>query len=287
MSAVRPPADLGGEREIDLRRWREAVLNNRWFVVAGLVIGLIIGGLYSLSGGSDYTATVTIQPAQPFSPTGGAVLNYSSSPLAIQLIVDSPASLANAAKVAHMPVSQLAGHVSTASISTGAGPVATRGTVLVSITVSLPQAQRAQSAADAFGLYVKNATESLYVRQSLATYAKLSTQYAERLAIVNVQISSYEQTLKTATFADPIDKLVLVSELSDAVERQGNLQTEQITNQQDFTLAENIEVAQIITPAKATKVTSRSRRDSVIFGGVIGLIIGLLGLRPTRSAPAR
>ncbi len=56
-----------------------AFLARRWFVVAGLVVGVVIGGLYSLSGGSTYQATVTIQPAQPFTPSGTAVLNYSSS----------------------------------------------------------------------------------------------------------------------------------------------------------------------------------------------------------------
>src|SRR5580693_5972981 len=154
MSAGTPSVDLGAEREIDLRRWREAVISRWWFVVVGLVIGLVVGALYSLSGASTYSSTVTIQPAQPFSPTGGAVLNYSSSPLAINLLVSSPSALAYAAGIAHMPVGQLSGHVSTASISTGAGPVATRGTVLIEITVSLPQKERSQTTANALGQYV-------------------------------------------------------------------------------------------------------------------------------------
>ena len=58
-------------------------------------------------------------------------------------------------------------------------------------------------------------------------------------------------------------------------------------------LAEDIEVAQIINLAASSKVTSRSRRDSVVFGGVIGLLIGLivalyLGLRqPARPVRTR
>src|SRR5271170_2026564 len=118
MSVGTPAADIGGEREIDLRRWRDAIVRQRWFVVAGLVVGLIVGGLYSLSGSSDYQATVTIQPAQPFNPAGNPVLNYTSSPLAIQLIVTSADALNHAATAAKMPVGELRGHVTTASIST-------------------------------------------------------------------------------------------------------------------------------------------------------------------------
>lgn len=293
MSAARPPADLGGEREIDLRRWLDALLARRWYVVAGLVIGLVIGGLYSLSGGSTYEASVTIQPAQPFSPAGQPVLNYTSSPLAIQVLVNSNAALKYVASKAHMSEGELRGHVSTASISTGAGPVATRGTVLIQITVSLPRADRAQNAANGFGDYVVRETESSYVRESLSVYAQKAKFYAVRLASVNELITGYEDVLAKENRAnlDPFDRLLLYAQLNDAVARQGNLQDELIANAQAQTLAEDIEVAQIINPASAAKVTSRSRRDSILFGGVIGLIIGaivavVLGLRPARPAPA-
>jgi hypothetical protein len=292
MSAGNPPVDLGAEREIDLRRWRDAVVSRWWCVAVGLVIGLVVGGLYSLSGASTYSSTVTIQPAQPFSPTGGAVLNYSSSPLAINVLVSSPSALAYAAKVAHMPAGQLSGHVSTASISTGAGPVATRGTVLIQITVSVPQKLRSQNAANAFGAYVVRQTESLYVRKSLLVYQELNTSFTKRLNTVDALITYYNNALNKAKLLDPIDKLVLAAQLNDAVARQGNLEDALYTNQQAQTLAQNIEVAQVINPALASKVTSRSRRDSVLFGGLIGLLIGLVialvvGLRRPRPAPAR
>ncbi len=80
MSARNPPADLDAEREVDLRHWLDVVLARRWFVVVGLVIGLVLGGLYSLSGASNYKATVTIQPAQPFSPAGQPVLQLQRQP---------------------------------------------------------------------------------------------------------------------------------------------------------------------------------------------------------------
>ncbi len=91
---------------------------------------------------------------------------------------------------------------------------------------------------------------------------------------------------------DPFDKLVLVTELDAAIARQGNLQDLLITNQQSQTLAQDIEVAQIINPASAAKVTARSRRNSILFGGLIGVLVGglvalVLGLRPGRPAAAK
>ncbi len=287
---VRP--DAGAEREIDLRRWRDAILRQRWFVVAGLIVGLVIGGLYSLSGASDYSATVTIQPAQPFSPAGQPVLNYSASPLAIQTIVTSTEALRYAAKVAHMPIGELSGRVSTASISTGTGPVTTRGTVLLQITVSLPQAKRAEDAANAFGNYVVHQTESTYVKESLSVYAQKDKFYSARLASVNQLIAGYQDVLAKSNLSKvaPFDRLLLYAQLNDQVARQGNLQDQLITDQQAQTLAQDIEVAQIINPAAAAKVTARSKRNSLLFGALIGLIIGglialVIGLRPPRLRP--
>jgi uncharacterized protein involved in exopolysaccharide biosynthesis len=291
MSARTPTADLGAEREIDLRRWRDAILARWWFVAAGLVAGLIIGGLYSLSGASNYQATVTIQPAQVFNPAGNPVLNYTSSPLAIQVLVTSSDALTKAAAKAHMPLAELQGHVSTSSISTIAGPVTIRGTVLIQVTVSLPQAKRAQDAANALGAYIEHATEGPYVKESLKIYQQRDITWTQRLNSAQRAINSYDSTIAT-TKLSAFDKLVLVTELDAAIERQGNLQDKLIANQQAQTLAQQIELAQIINPAAAAKVTSRSRGTSLLFGALIGVIVGaivalVVGLRTPRVQLSR
>src|ERR1700689_618334 len=147
MSAGTIGPDLGVEREVDLRRWRDAVLARRWFLIAGLIGGLIVGGLYSLTGSSNLQGTVPIQPAQPFNSAGNPVLNYTSSPVAIELLVTSARAIQVAAAAAHMSPEQLEGHGTTSNVITSFGPVATRGTVLISVTVTLPQRTRAEKAA--------------------------------------------------------------------------------------------------------------------------------------------
>src|SRR5712671_4577292 len=113
-------SDLNAEREIDLGRWKQAVIERWWILAAGLVAGAVIGGLYSLSGGSVFQASALIAPGQPFSPNGSPVQAYTSSPRGIEQIITAESALKRAAKVAGISVGSLRGHVSTQTVSTGA-----------------------------------------------------------------------------------------------------------------------------------------------------------------------
>src|SRR5215469_4985219 len=139
MSGDRPAAvDLEAEREIDLRRWRDALVSRWWIAVAGLVVGAIVGALYSLSGGSSYVASATIARGQVFNPAGTAqVQGYITSPAQIQNLATAAANLDTVAAKIGVPRSALRGHVSTSTI-TSAGSASTTNTnsILVLITVT-------------------------------------------------------------------------------------------------------------------------------------------------------
>ena len=112
------------------------------------------------------------------------------------------------------------------------------------------------------------------------------------LRTVNVLISTYQAALAKAKLVDPIDSLVLADELNNQIAIQGQLQTEQLSNQQSWTLAQDTEVAQIINPAVSVKATAPSRRNSLVFGALIGVLLGALvalvvGLRPQHETTSR
>jgi uncharacterized protein involved in exopolysaccharide biosynthesis len=267
--------DPGAERDVDLARWRAAIARRWWIIAAGAVIGIVVGGLYSLSGGSVYEASVLLAPSQAFSPSGAPVLSYTSSPRAINALAVDESTLVKVAKQAHVSVSQLRGHVSTATISTGAGAAAARGTVLIQITVQLPKSKEAASAAEALGDLIVTASTGPYVTQSITTLrTDLASNRAQLVSVARL-ITAYNTALQDKSLSD-LERLLLVQQVDNTLLRQGNL-NDKIENQtQQLTLAENIELASIISPkpVEAVKTTARSRRNSILVGLLLGLIIG-------------
>src|SRR4051794_33308719 len=98
MSAV-SPVDPGAEREIDLSGWKDSLVRRWWIVLAGVVGGILLGAVYSLSGGSVHEASVLIAPGQVFNQGGGRILTYQSSPKGINAIVTDPSAIKRAAAV--------------------------------------------------------------------------------------------------------------------------------------------------------------------------------------------
>src|ERR1051326_959325 len=80
---------VDAEREVDLDRWRRAVVAYWWLPVAGLVVGAILGVLYSFRGGNTYKASALISLGQPVSPGGVLVNGYGTNPRAVAQIVGS------------------------------------------------------------------------------------------------------------------------------------------------------------------------------------------------------
>ena len=288
MSAVNDP---GAEREVDLGRWKQAAVEYWWLVAAGIVAGIVVGGLYSLSGGTLYRASVLIAPGSAFSPSGAPVLNYLSSPLGINKLITAEATLKQAADQSKVGVGQLRGHVTTSNISTGAGVIAARGTVLIQITVQLAQPKRAEDVANALGAIAVRETTSSYVRQSIDVLNKSIAGYQSQLASLTRRIKLLNDAISTQHL-DTITKIILVSQADNAAQRQATISNNLAIAEQQLSLAKNIEITQLIGgPARAVKTSARSRRNSILVGALIGLIAGLIvaivaDTRARRARPA-
>jgi capsular polysaccharide biosynthesis protein len=278
MTAVREPPvrqDLDAEREIDLGRLKRSVVERWWIVVAGVVAGVIVGALYSLSGGSVWEASALIAPGQPFSPSGAPVLTYQASPRSINVLVTSESALKRAAAAAHVPVGTLRGHVTTESIATGLGSTASRGANLIKITVQLHKPKHAEDVANALGNIVIADTTSPYVKKSILTYQSKEKRYNDQLTSLTRVIESYTTALAKEHLAF-LPKLIMVNQLDAAIARQGALNDKLAATDQQLTLVQNVEIAQLISRAAAVKTTARSRRNSILVGALIGLIGGLI-----------
>ena len=242
-----------------------------------------------LSGGSAYTATTLIAPGQAFGPNGSPVQTYLVSESAINAIATSTNTLTQAAARAGMTIGELRGHVTTTAIDLNTGQTTTsnnRNAVLIQITVQLPKKKRAQDAANAIAQVVSQTTTSPYVGQSIGIIQSELKGFRTRLNTEKALVAAADAAAAQKGLS--LDEGLLVKGADDTAHANLNeTQTEILTTQQDLYLADQVEKTKIIQPAIAAKTTARSRRNSVVIGALIGLILGAIvatyvGLRRPR-----
>jgi uncharacterized protein involved in exopolysaccharide biosynthesis len=289
-------ADPGAERDIDLRSWWRAFKSRWWIAAVGLVAGVVVGALYSLSGGSSFTASALIAPGTAFNPSGSTpVLTYLTSEAALSKLANEEATIVQAAAIAKMNPANLRGHITVNAVNLNApgsssSTSSTRNAVLVELTVRNNKAKRAEDGANALAQVIKAKTTSRYVQQSISAYQTLLSNFKKRQTTLAQKIAVLNGILNSSAGKSlaPLDQLVLAQELDTAEGTLGATINSITTTQQQLTLAQQIETTQIIQQAKAVKTTARSRRNSVLFGALIGLLIGavvaiVVGLRAARQ----
>ncbi len=264
------------EREVDLARWRRALAALWWLPVAGLVIGAVVGVLYSFRGGTNYKATALISLGQPTSPGGALVPTYGTNPRAVSQIVSGAAFQAQAASKADLHASAIRGHVSVGQVgSAGAGAV--RTTPLISLTVTgVRHPKNIAAAANALADIVVQQTTASYVNTKIQTVQATLDNVKAQLNGITDQLRTINQALAAAKNRDPLQQLVIVSQENNAETRQGNLIAQEETLQQQLVFAQQVEAARVVERAAAVKSTAHSRSTSLVVGALIGLIIGAI-----------
>src|SRR6266571_4763422 len=74
MSTPGHSLDPEAEQEVDFGRYVRLVAARWWLVVAGLILGAVIGYAVSLGGTQRYQATATLYLGQPYSASGNVQL---------------------------------------------------------------------------------------------------------------------------------------------------------------------------------------------------------------------
>jgi hypothetical protein len=265
------------EREVDLARWRRAVVALWWLPVAGLVIGAIAGVLYSFRGGTNYKATALISLGQPTSPGGALVPSYGTNPRAVSQIVSGAKFQEQAANYADMRPAALRGHVSIGTIgSAGAG--AARTQPIISLTVTGAHGKNVALAANKLADIVVAQTTASYVQEKIKTFNATLKNVTRQLNSITATLGVYQAALKEAQKKnlDPLQQLVIVGQENNAETRQGNLIAQQETLQQQLVFAKQVESAKIVEPAAAVKAAAHTKSASLVVGALIGLILGAI-----------
>jgi uncharacterized protein involved in exopolysaccharide biosynthesis len=266
-------ADLDAEREIDLARWRRALTALWWLPVAGLIVGAVLGFAYSLGGTTTFKATTNISLGQPVSPGGVVISSYSTNPRAIAVIVSSASAQDEAAKAAGLQPGVLRGHVAVGTVGTATGTGAARTTPLIALTVDGKNGEKIATAANELAKIVVERTTAPYVGTKIKTYNSVLETTNKQLASITLRLSALETALRKSHL-DPLNQLVLVSQVDNAEQRQGNLLDQKATTQQQLAFAINVESAKIVTTASPVKASAHSKSTSLLVGALIGLILG-------------
>ena len=275
-SGQRPLPDLEAEREVDVGRAARQVAARWWLVAAGLVAGMVAGYLLALGGGDFYKAEATLYLGQPFSPTGSApVQGLSTNPTIVGELVRSERALQGAARASGMRVSELRGNVSTGTVS-GVSARRTPGVnPLVRLTVQGERRVEVQRAAESLARHVvREVSDYPNVKIRAFNEELKALEQAERS--LERRVASLDAALRAAKTRDPFEQLVLISQLDNAEQRRAIVAQERLDTRQLLALAETVEQARVVDEPVAVETSARSTRNSIIVGGLIGLLLGAL-----------
>jgi uncharacterized protein involved in exopolysaccharide biosynthesis len=268
------PSRPEGEAEVDFGRYATAVAARWWLLLLGLAVGIVVALLISVGGKDVYRASALVYPGQTLAPSGSSqVQSLATNPTTIREIVRSEAAIRRAANASgYGSPSRLRANISVQPVS---GNVARLGqSQLVNIVVTGDAPRRTSSAANELA----KAAVGRISRYADTKISALEDQIAagqRELASIDARVDATQQALNESGLT-AIEKLVLLTNLGLTEQRRTTVQTDVGTRQQLLAQAIDVERARIVEPAVARKVTAQSRRNQLIVGGVIGLLLGLV-----------
>ena len=273
-----PPPDLDAEEEVDLGRYWSTIVARWWLPLLGLIGGAAVGYLLALGGGGVYVAKVTAYLGQPFSPTASqAIQSPNTNPRTVNIVIHSDVAISRAASACGLRPGQIRGGISSSAGGGAALGTAAKGTTAQYVTLSVRghAGRKTRCTADSIaGFLISNV--SGYVDTKISGFNRQLTGINADLKANEVRAAALNQALKAGSGLSAIDKLVLVSQISNAEDRRAQLLTQQTATSQLLALAEQVERPRLLGHATVAKTTARSKRNSAVVGAFLGLLLGLL-----------
>jgi uncharacterized protein involved in exopolysaccharide biosynthesis len=268
-------AELDAEREVDLHGYWDAVSTRWWLPVIGLVGGLIVGYLLTLGGNQVYKATATLYLGQPYSGNSPIPGSLNQNPAYVSQKIHSAAVARIAAAASGMRPGQIRNNISSKNTGIAKGTAKSGAVPLVEVTLTGSSPRKVRIADLVVARQIVGQLSG-YVNTQITGYQSLDRSYAEQLASNRQRIAAARASIRSARNVSPLDQLVLYSNLDSAIQQQGQILQAQALNQQQLSLAEDIQKPQIVDLPVPVKTTARSRRNSMLVAGVIGLLLGAI-----------
>jgi uncharacterized protein involved in exopolysaccharide biosynthesis len=286
MKTLNDLPELDAERDVDLRRHWDSVTTHWWLPVVGLVAGVIVGYLISLGGAQVYKAKATVYLGQPLSQGGVQVQSQNTNPSTVRQIVTAELTIRQVARKVGLRPGQLRGRISTQAVT---GNISRLGqNPLVAITVTGHRRGAVANAANELADRVVNSHALAdYSNTKIASLQLQVDTENDLLRNADNAIKQQQAALANASELTTVERLIALGQLNGLQQSRQIVAEQLATNQQQLALAKDVEAPQVITAAAATKTTARSRRNTVVIAGLIGLLLGIVAAlvyEPARRA---
>ena len=269
-------ADLDDEEEVDLGRYASAVAARWWLPLLGLLCGAVLAYLVSLGASDVYRAQALVYLGVPLAPNGGGQLQgLATNPAAVREIVRSEAAVQRAARESGLRAAELRTGISVQTASAGTAAARALSPSLVNVIVRGDTRGRVATAANALARSVVDQVSARYVDERIEILRAQIAQAEAELRAVDAQVAAAQAAARGRGLSASERLLALIAN-GQALQRRSIVQQSLLDRRQLLSLAENVERSRIVEPAVARKVTAQSRRNAVVAGGAIGLILGLV-----------
>jgi transposase-like protein len=268
-----PPPEQ--EREVDLGRHWRTLSAHWWLPAAGLAAGLVIGYLVSLGGAQVYKARAVVYLGQPLSQGGVPVQSQATNPSTPRQIVTSEATIAAVARKVGLQPGQLRGHISTQAVTGNISRLGQNPLVAINVTGQLRR-KVAAAANELAGMVVSSDALAGYARSKIDNLQLQVDSEKAALSSLAKNIKAQQQALSGSSGLSTTDRLIALGQLNGLLQQQLTTSDQLTSNQQQLALARDVEAPQVTSNAVATKTTARSRRNTVLVAGLIGLLLGIV-----------
>jgi hypothetical protein len=234
-----------------------------------------------------YSAKAVVYLGQPLSSGGVPLQSQATNPSTVRTLVTADSTIASVSRRIGINPNQLRGRISTQAISGAVTRLNQNPNVSIAVTGHL-RGKVAAAANQLANVVVTTLGADYATPKSTALRLQISSEKAA-LTALDKNISALQAAL-AAPGRTTTERLIVASQLN-GLETQRLAITQNLTsNQQGLLLARNVEAPQVLTHAVARKTTARSRRNTLLVAGLIGLILGTVAAllyEPGRRAVRR
>jgi uncharacterized protein involved in exopolysaccharide biosynthesis len=247
------------EPEIDVRRYWRAVAARWWLPVVGLLVGAALAYAFSLGGSDVWRGQALVYLGQPVTPSGAQVQSLSTNPATASEVAASAATQRRVERAAGLNRGALAGRVSVAAVQGNVSRLGQNPLVRVRVEGETRRVARAAT---------------LLAREIVG---RVSGYADAKIGILRTGVEQLAHDLAEARGRSTNTEVLLW---------RAELGRQLIDARQTLALAENVERARVVDEAFPRRVTAQSRRNRIVVGAAIGLLLGLAAALVWESAAA-